>query len=260
MTASSYEQLRSAVDGLAEPPTAFVLGSGLGPIMERIRPSCSVGFGELPDMVAPTVSGHGGALTLGEWVGRPVLVFSGRLHYYEGHPWERVVRPMEILAELGTAVVVLTNASGGIREDLAPGSLMALSDHQEWNYPNWWREVEHAASPYDARLLDDMANAANRANIALHQGVYAAVTGPCYETPAEVRAMKACGADAAGMSTAREARRAKELGMQVAAVSCIAYHAAGISPTPLSHHEVLAAVSASADRLGRVLEEFLRLR
>jgi purine-nucleoside phosphorylase len=260
MTVCSYEQLRTAVSALDEPPTAFVLGSGLGPLTERITQICSVNFADLPGLVAPTVSGHGGALTLGHWVGRPVLILCGRLHYYEGHAWNRVVRPMEILAELGVRVVVLTNASGGIRAEFSPGCLMALTDHMEWNCPNWWREHEKPASPYDALLLENMSDGSHRTNITLHKGVYAAVTGPCYETPAEVRAMKALGADAAGMSTAREARRAKELGMRVAAVSCIANHAAGISPSPLCHQEVLTAVSASAEKLGRLFEEFLRLR
>src|SRR5262245_6154184 len=119
MTACSYEQLRTAVCALNKPPTAFVLGSGLGPITDCITPKCSVNFADLPGLIAPTVSGHGGALTLGNWVGRPVLIFSGRLHYYEGHPWNRVVRPIEILAELGVRIVVLTNASGGIRAEFS---------------------------------------------------------------------------------------------------------------------------------------------
>jgi purine-nucleoside phosphorylase len=232
----------------------------MGPIQDRIQNIFTVPFADLPGMVAPTVSGHGGALTLGTWASRPVLVFSGRLHYYEGHSWERVVRPMELLHELNAAAVILTNASGGIRADLGPGSLMALSDHLEWNYPHFWRDAHRRPSPYDPRLLQRLQQAALAEDIELYQGVYCAVTGPCYETPAEVRAMKICGADAAGMSTAREACRAKELGLPVAAVSCIANHAAGISATPLSHREVLEAVAASADRVGRLFDAFLRFR
>src|SRR5262245_1308235 len=112
MNTASYAELLAATAQLAERPVAFVLGSGMGPVLDRAQPRVSVAFADLPDMVAPTVAGHGGALTLGEWAGRPVLVFSGRLHFYEGHPWSRVVRPMEILAELMTRAVILTNASG----------------------------------------------------------------------------------------------------------------------------------------------------
>src|SRR5262245_36645308 len=121
MTAWLYQQLRTIVSALDKPPIAFVLGSGLGSIIDRITPKGCVGFADLPGMVAPTVAGHGGALLLGEWIGRPVLVFSGRLHFYEGHSWVRVVRPMEMLAGFGVRIVVLTNASGGIRTDFPPG-------------------------------------------------------------------------------------------------------------------------------------------
>src|SRR5439155_22995743 len=128
-----------AIESLPEQPMAFVLGSGLGPVMDRVKCRMAVGFADLPGLVAPTVAGHGGALILGDWANRPVLVFSGRLHFYEGHPWSRVVRPMEILAELQARAVVLTNASGGIAARLTPGSLMALADHLEWNHPRCWQ-------------------------------------------------------------------------------------------------------------------------
>jgi purine-nucleoside phosphorylase len=256
---ATYAELIQAVRGFAERPMAFVLGSGMGPIQERIKPQLAVGFADIPGMVAPTVSGHGGALMLGEWVGRPVLLYNGRLHYYEGNPWSRVVRPMEVLAELGARGVILTNAAGGINLAMPAGSLMALTNHLEWNYPYHWRNAEPHPSPYSLQFNDQLVSAALQCGVALHRGVYAAVTGPTYETPAEIRALKACGADAVGMSTAREAGRCAELGLPVAAISCIANLASGLSPTPLSHHEVLAAVAASADRLGRLLETFVAL-
>jgi purine-nucleoside phosphorylase len=258
MTATAtFAELTHAVNALRERPLAFVLGSGMGPIQDRIQPRLSVGFADIPGMVAPTVSGHGGALMLGEWVGRPVLLYSGRLHYYEGNPWPRVVRPVEVLAELKVRGVVLTNAAGGINLAMQAGSLMALTSHLEWNYPDHWRNAEAKPSPYSAQLNEQLIQAATQCGVTLHRGVYAAVTGPTYETPAEIRALQACGADAVGMSTAREASRCSELGLPVAAISCIANLAAGLSPTPLSHHEVLAAVAASAERLGRLLETFV---
>lgn len=259
MSQVSYDRFRREVADLLERPTAFVLGSGLGPVTSRIKPRCSVGFGEIPGLVAPTVAGHGGALTLGDWAGRPVLVFSGRLHFYEGHSWVRVVRPMEVLSELEVRAVVLTNAAGGINSTFAAGSLMALTDHLECNHPRWWHSPGpgRRPSPYSAELNDRLTATAATVGVALHHGIYAAVTGPVYETPAEVRALQSLGADAVGMSTAREAARANEIGLPVAAISCVANLAAGLSATPLSHHEVLEAVAASAERLGRLLEAFV---
>jgi len=256
MTTVSYAEFAAAVRELSERPVAFVLGSGLGPVAARVSPQMAVSFGDIPGMVAPTVSGHGGALTLGHWQGKPALVFTGRLHYYEGHPWSRVVRPMEVLSELGVKAVILTNAAGGINRAFAPGSLMALTDHLEWNHPVHWRTPGpgQRPSPYSSNLNDILLKAAGEYNITLHRGIYAVVTGPTYETPAEIRALQSLGADAVGMSTAREATRCAELGLPVAAISCIANLAAGLSPTPLSHHEVLQAVSASAERLGQLLD------
>ncbi len=258
MANTSFIELTEAVRSLPERPLAFVLGSGMGPIQDRIKPILTVGFADIPGMVAPTVSGHGGALILGEWVGRPVLLYSGRLHFYEGNPWPRVVRPMEVLAELGARGVILTNAAGGINSAMSAGSLMALTNHLEWNYPDHWRS-DAVAPPYSRQLNQQLTDAAVQCGVTLHRGTYAAVTGPTYETPAEVLALKACGADAVGMSTAREASRCAELGLPVAAISCIANLAAGLSATPLSHHEVLAAVAASAERLGRLLETLVLL-
>lgn len=255
MRSVAYAELISAVRQLDEPPLAFVLGSGLRSIVDRIEATMAVEFSAIPGMVAPSVSGQGGHLILGNWVGRPVLVFTGRLHYYEGHPRSRVVRPMEVLAELGAETVVLTNAAGGINSEFSAGSLMALTNCLPWNQPHHWRITPN--SPFDAQLTDALLQAASHAQIALHRGVYCVVTGPCYETPAEIQAMALCGADAVGMSTAREAQRAAELGLRVAAISCIANLAAGLSSSPLSHAEVLEAVAASATSLGLLLEAFL---
>lgn len=255
----SYGELADAVRSLPERPAAFVLGSGLGPVTDRVVPRMSVGFADIPGMIAPTVSGHGGTLLLGDWSGRPVLVFTGRLHFYEGNPWSRVVRPMEVLAELAARCVVLTNAAGGINPKFEAGSLMLLTDHLEWNHPRHWSSPGpgQRPSPYSSELAEELSRAASTAGVMLHRGIYCAVTGPTYETPAEVRAIQACGADAVGMSTAREASRCAELGLPVAAISCVANLAAGLSPTPLSHREVLEAVAASAGRLGLMLEEFV---
>jgi purine-nucleoside phosphorylase len=260
----AFDAFRSSVAELASPPArlvALVLGSGMAPVIDRIRQTAAIGFADVPGLVPPTVAGHKGQIIAGTLADQPVLVFTGRLHFYEGHAWERVVRPVEIAAELGAKVLVLTNASGGISDALMPGSLMALTDHIEWNRPRAWTEPGPGGrlSPYGIPLRERIQKAAQVANIEVHEGVYASVTGPSYETPAEIRALRSAGADAVGMSTTREALRAAELGMDVAAVSCVANRAAGLSSSPLSHKDVLEVVAAASGRLSRLLEAFVIL-
>jgi purine-nucleoside phosphorylase len=247
----------------APPAAAIVLGSGLGPVARRLRDPLSVPFAEIPGLPPASVAGHRGCLTLGEWAGRRVLVFEGRLHFYEGHPWESVVRPVRTAAALGARVAVLTNSAGGIAEALGPGSLMGVRDHLDLTRPHWWRHpgpggLGHPRPPpYAPALLDRLADAARQTGAELHWGTYAALTGPCYETPAEVRALKAWGADAVGMSTAREAEAATDIGMQCAALSCVTNRAAGLSAGTLSHDEVLAVARSLCERVGDLLERFL---
>ncbi len=248
----------------ARPEAALVLGSGLGPVARRLRTRCAVPFAEVPGLPAAGVAGHQGRLTLGDWAGRRVLVFEGRVHFYEGHPWQAVTAPVRAAALLGAGALLLTNAAGGIRDDLAPGSLLAIRDHVEWTEPYCWRRPGPGAlgpprpSPYSPRLLGLLEEAGAATGTALPHGVYAMVTAPCYETPAEIRALRAWGADAVGMSTAREAQAAYEAGLECAAVSCITNRAAGLSAGPLNHEEVLATTAAQSERLADLLEEFLR--
>ncbi len=153
-------------------------------------------------------------------------------------------------------MAVLTNAAGGIADHLTPGSLMCLSDHLDCTRPCWWR-LPRSETPYSPRLRTLLARAAQEAQVPLASGVYAAVTGPCYETPAEVRALKSWGADAVGMSTAREVEAAVAAGMECAAVSCITNKAAGLSDQPLTHEEVLATARSQARGMADLLERFL---
>src|SRR5262249_48034059 len=149
---------------------------------------------------ATSITGHRGRLTLGDWAGRRVLVFEGRLHYYECGSWRNVVAPIQTAHFLGAPALVLTNAAGGIHSSLRPGCLMLIRGHIEWPRPCSWRESPRTIS--SERLNRLLAEAAHRRNIPLREGVYASVTGPCYETPAEILALQAWGADAVGMSTA----------------------------------------------------------
>ncbi len=245
------------------PRVAIVLGSGMGYVARHVQVEHVVPFAAIPGLPAVSVHGHKGCLTLGDWAGQRVLVFEGRLHFYEGHSWETVTLPLRTAASLGAKVAVLTNAAGGIGDALHPGCLMAITDHMECNRPYWWRQPGPGGlgparpSPYSPRLLEWLARSAAQSSVALQQGTYAAVTGPCYETQAEIRALKAWGADAVGMSTAREIQAAHDAGMECAAISCITNRAAGLSATPLNHEEVLTMAARQAEQIASLLEQFL---
>jgi len=244
----------------APPVVAIVLGSGMGAAAARLDAIVSLPFADVPGLEATGVSGHRGSLRLGDWVGSRVLVFEGRCHFYESGCWRTVTAAVQAAHFLGARVLLLTNAAGGIRGDLAPGTLMALRAHIDWTQPNAWRAraaAEEAASPYAARLRSLMHEAAWAKGIQLAEGVYAAVTGPCYETPAEVRALQIAGADAVGMSTVHEARAGQQLGMECAALSLITNRAAGLADGPIHHGEVVATAAAAIDRLAVLIEAFL---
>jgi purine-nucleoside phosphorylase len=241
------------------PRVAVVLGSGLGAVPHRFAELASIPFADVPGLVAPSVHGHSGAIGLGRCAGVPLLVFRGRLHSYEGHPWDRVAAPIRLMASWGVRALILTNAAGGIHDRLGPGDLMVLRDHL-------WLQTPQAVvgrigkpsdgdSPYSPHLIELLQRA--EPGRGLLAGIYAAVTGPCYETPAEIRALRAMGADAVGMSTAFEARTAAGLGMEVAAISCITNKAAGLTCGTLDHKEVLANAGRPAERISGLLETIL---
>jgi purine-nucleoside phosphorylase len=260
---TSLEELRVALpaallQSLSARPAvaALVLGSGMGGALESLVRELSIPFTDLTGLTGTTVPGHRGCLSVGDWQGRRVLVFEGRLHRYEGHPWQRVTQPVRIAFALGARLLLLTNAAGGIRDDLLPGTLMLLRDHLEWTRPDCWK-LPARPSPYSAGLRQRLQRVGDHLGVSLEQGVYAAVTGPSYETPAEIRALRAWGADAVGMSTAREARAACDLGMECAAVSLITNRAAGLAAGTIHHDEVLATAAAAAHRLTRLLDGFL---
>lgn len=240
---------------------AIVLGSGMGPVADRLERFQSLPFIEVPGLDATSVAGHSGRLTLGDWAGRRVLVFEGRQHYYECGNWRSVAAPVRTAQFLGASVLLLTNAAGGIHPAALPGCLMVVRGHIEWTRRGCWRQIaqgKSSPSPYSERLCGLLMATGAARNIPLREGSYASVTGPCYETPAEIRALQAWGADAVGMSTAREVQTAHELGMECAAVSLITNRAAGLSATPINHHEVLSNAAAWANRLADLLESFLQ--
>jgi purine-nucleoside phosphorylase len=253
--AAAFTQFAAVVQDLA-PKAAVVLGSGLGGAAAAFREHASVPFGDIPGLVPTSVHGHGGRLAVGDWAGTPALVCFGRLHFYEGHPPDVVTGPVRVAADLGARAVVLTNAAGGIHPSLGPGSLMAIRGHLKLIGPVAWRKLADGPephTPYSPRLIRVIEEHEPENGRGLHVGVYAALTGPSYETPAEIRALAACGADAVGMSTAMEAEAAAALGLEVAAVSCVTNRAAGLSASPLDHQDVLDNAKLAVERLGGLL-------
>lgn len=245
----AFAAFAAAVKALT-PRTAVVLGSGLGGVTSRFREIASVPFGDVPGLVPTTVHGHRGRIAAGEWAGVPVLILFGRLHFYEGHPWDVVTGTIRAAADLGVRRVVLTNAAGGIHDSLSPGGLMAIRGHFKLAGPDARRGVK-VQRPYSSRLTRRLEEHD------LLGGVYAALTGPCYETPAEIRALKAMGADAVGMSTAAEAECADESGLEVAAISCITNKAAGLGDAALDHAEVLDNAKLAVARLETILVDVI---
>jgi purine-nucleoside phosphorylase len=240
------------------PEVAIVLGSGLNHLADHVSPHTSLRFAEVPGLAHPTVESHRGVMTFGTWCDTRVLVFEGRLHFYEGHGWDRVESPARLAAELGARILLLTNAAGGIRDDLHPGSLMTIRDHLEWNRPYCWR-AEKSPSPYSKRLRDRLRQAGRDCDVDVSEGTYAAVTGPNYETPAEIRALRAWGADAVGMSTTREALAAAACGLECVALSCITNRAAGLGTGPINHAEVMTNAGEQQEKVAKLIEAFLKL-
>lgn len=255
------EQAAAALARLGRPEVAVVLGSGLSQVLP-LQGERTLRFSDIPGFPAPTVAGHAGEVAVGEVSGRTVLVQRGRVHYYEGHELGEVVFPVRVYAVLGVKVLVLTNASGGIAFGLEPGDLVLLSDHINLLGGNPLRGPNLAqlgprfpdmTAAYDPELRRRAREVAWDLGITVKEGVYLATTGPSYETPAEIRAFRALGADLVGMSTVPEAIAARHAGLRVLAISCVTNLAAGVSPTPLSHEEVIAITRRKAGELGRLL-------
>lgn len=249
-----------------EPPAlGVVLGSGLGAWADRLEGCARLPYAAIPHMPITSVAGHAGHLCLGTSGGVRVACLQGRVHAYEGHGTSRVVFGVRLLAALGCRTVLLTNAAGGIRADLSPGSLMLITDHINLTAQNplvGWPEGAPPAfidmtAAYDRDLCDAALAAAASLGISLPSGVYAALLGPSYETPAEIRMLRAIGADAVGMSTALEVIALRERGVRVGAVSCITNAAAGLSAAPLSHAEVQETAARSRQQFESLLDAWI---
>jgi purine-nucleoside phosphorylase len=237
----------------------IILGSGLNPIVPE-QPTEVVPYTEFSEIPEPSCPGHAGRFALCEMSGVRIIFAQGRVHLYEGHDAKAVTAIVRTLAKAGITNLVLTNAAGSANPQFAPGTWMMINDHLNLTgtspllgAPNFI----DMSSVYSPQLRDIFRSAAKQAGVQLHEGIYAGLLGPQYETPAEVRMIQKLGADAIGMSTVLEAIQARALGMNVAAFSCLTNFAAGISQTPLSHEEVLETGKGAAGDFGRLLNAAL---
>jgi purine-nucleoside phosphorylase len=245
-----------------EPRVGLVLGSGLGAFADTLSDVVKIPYGELPHMPASAVAGHAGNLCFGRVGDVPVVCMQGRVHLYEGHPVEKVVQGVRTMARLGARCVLLTNAAGGLEPSWQAGDLMLVIDHINLtgasplagpNDETLGPRFPDMTRAYDAELGRALRDAAHDSSVTLREGVYAALLGPSYETPAEVRMVRALGAQAVGMSTVPEVIALRHMGVRVGALSCITNLAAGISARPLDHAEVEATARSRRDDMVKLL-------
>ena len=246
------------------PTLGIVLGSGFHHVVERMSVEAEVAYEQLPGFPPVGVSGHAGRLLLGRLGGTPVLVLSGRAHFYEGHPLDKVTFAVRVLAGYGIRALLLTNAAGGINRRFRAGDLMVLTDHinlmgvhpLRGACPSGRERFVDLTRAYDEGLRALLRRAGRECGLKLQAGVYLALSGPSYETPAEIRAFARIGADAVGMSTVPETIVARQCGLRVAGLSCITNLAAGRSAQPLSHAEVLETAERVKVTASGLLERF----
>lgn len=269
-----YQRARTAADYLAartkhQPSIGIILGSGLGDFADQVQNAVAVPYADIPHFPQSTVEGHSGRLVLGTISGVPVAVMQGRIHAYEGYRMDQVTFPTRVLGLLGVQTLIVTNASGGIRPDLTNGMVVGISDHINLTGTNaalGANEPRFAVAPNSGLRFFDMSNAYSPDLLALAQGeaaaqgwtmqtgVYLAVLGPSYETPAEIRAFRTMGADLVGMSTVHEVIVARHMGMEVLGFSLVTNAAAGVSSEAINHLEVMETGARVAERFSSLLQ------
>lgn len=267
MTNEVYAKLHSCLKSVREktdfvPEIALVLGSGLGEYAQEIEVAATIDYKDIEGFPVSTVAGHKGRFIFGYVNQVPVVVMQGRVHFYEGYPMTDVVLPARLMGLMGAKILFLTNASGGINETFKPGDFMLIRDHIAslvpspligTNIDELGARFPDMSDIYRRELRDIIKETAREEGIALQEGVYLQLTGPSYESPAEVRMCRSLGADAVGMSTACEAAAANHMGLQVCGISCITNMACGISKEPLSHTEV----QETADRVAPLFKRLI---
>ena len=271
MDQPASELIRRATDAVARrldglrPRVAIVLGSGLGSVADAVQSAIRIPYSAIPGFPEPGAPGHKGELVGGTLEGVPVVVQSGRFHLYEGHAPDVAALPTRVFAALGATTLVVTNAAGGIRHTFRPPTLMLIADHINLMFRNplegaleeGEQRFPDMSDPYDRELRALAREVALQQQIGLEEGVYAALLGPSYETPAEIRMLARLGADAVGMSTVPEVIAARARGIRCLGFSSITNVAAGLSAAPLSHEEVLAAGARLAGQLATLIRGVL---
>jgi purine-nucleoside phosphorylase len=258
-------QVRTAL-AVEKPVAGLILGSGLGELSKRIEGQRFVPYADLPGFAVPTIPGHLGRLISGTLAGREVLALAGRFHVYEGYSAAMSSFPVRVLHALGASTLLLSNAAGGLHRSFTPGDLMIIRDHVNltWRNPLTGPVVAgderfpDMSEPWDPELRKLLAECAAAAGVSVTEGVYIGLSGPSYETPAEVRMLQKLGGDAVGMSTVHEVIVARAIGMRVAGMSCITNLAAGLSEGTVTHHEVLEVTKVAGQKFEEIAIEFIR--
>lgn len=249
------------------PKTAVILGSGLGPLADQLQSPVIIPYADIPGFMTSTAIGHKGRLVFGEIDGIPVLAMQGRFHCYEGYDILDTVFPVRVFSAMGVKNLFVTNAAGGISPDFSDGALMLITDHIALFAPSplWGPNLDEMGLrfpdmtyAYSREFFSIARSASQKIGIKLHEGIYAYAKGPQYETPAEIRALRAIGADAVGMSTVGEVITARHCNMEVIGISCITNMAAGIVDKPLCHEEVLATSKRISADFCRLASEIIK--
>ncbi len=257
-----YESIKDRIP--LTPKVALVLGSGLGNYADTMDVKAEIDYSEIKDFPVSTVPGHAGKFIFGYVKGVPVVCMKGRVHYYEGYPISDVVLPARLMKMMGAEILFLTNASGGINPSFSAGSFMLIKDHISCFAPNplvganideLGVRFPDMSKVYNPELLEIIRKTAKECDIPLHEGIYVQLTGPSFESPAEIKMLRTLGADAVGMSTVVEAIAANHMGMKICGISCVANLAAGMTDNPLTHEEVQEASNNAAPLFRKLITE-----
>ncbi|MCK4802170.1 purine-nucleoside phosphorylase [bacterium] len=252
---------------LGKPRIGLILGSGLGGIADDVREACTIPYNQIPHFVRPTIEGHAGEMVLGKLEGKEVCVMKGRVHFYEGYTMREITYPVRVMARLGIENLIITAATGGINKNFSPGDLVLITDHINFMGDNpligdrtkgqsiTFTNMENV---YDRDLISIVLSCAKVLKIKLQQGVYIAMRGPSYETPAETEMARRMGADLVGMSVVPESIVGKQLGLKILGISCVANMAGGTSKEPMNHQSVLRVAERAKAKLSRLLKEIVK--
>ena len=267
MLSQAAKYINDQIGGKYSPKVALILGSGLGALADEIKDPIKLRYHEIPAFKQSSIDGHVGQLVIGKLQGKDVLIMQGRIHYYEGYSLQEVTFPIKVMKKLGIETLVITNAAGAVNENFNVGSLMLISDHINLlganplvgkNDKDLGTRFPDMSEVYDKKLLEYAQKCAQKLDINIEKGVYAANIGPSYETPAEVKMLRTLGADAVGMSTVPEAIVANYCGIKVLGISCITNFAAGIKETKLSHQEVIEAGNLVREKFSKLVKEIVK--